>query len=113
MFQSVLLLIDGFLAFLHLNAVLPAQPLHSLRVGHVLMLHQEGNRIASLMTAETVEHIPIGRNREGRCLLLMERAQRTIDSATLLKRQELSHNIFYMHCIKYFFYNSLGYHFIL
>lgn len=45
------------------------------------MLHQEGNRIASLMTAETVEHIPIGRNREGRCLLLMERAQRTIDSA--------------------------------
>ena len=81
----MLLLVDGFLTFLHLYAVLPAQPLHGLWVGHVLMLHQEGNRITSFMAPETVEHAAVGRNCKRRCLLLMERTQRTIDDTSLLE----------------------------
>ena len=112
-FQSLLLLVDGFLSFLHLDAVLPAQPPDGLRVGHVLMLHQEGDHVASLMAAETVEHAAVGRNGKRRCLLLVERAQGTIDGATLLERQELAHHIFYMCRVEYLFYDGLGYHLIL
>ena len=112
-FQSLLLLVDGFLTFLHLDTVLPAQPSYGLRVGHVFMVHQEGNHVASLMAAEAVEHAAVGCNGERRCLLLMEGTQRTIDGATFLERQKLGHHIFYMCCIEYILYDGLGYHLIL
>ena len=112
-FQPLLLLVDGFLSFLHLDAVLPTQPPDGFRVGHVLMLHQEGDHVASLVAAKTVEHAAVGRNGERWRLLLVEGAQRTIDGATLLEWQELANYIFYMCRIEYLFYDGLGYHLIL
>lgn len=43
----------------------------------------------------------------------MERAQSTIDGATLLEWQELAHHIFYMCRVEYLFYDGLGYNLIL
>lgn len=77
------------------------------------MGHQEGNHIASLMSAEAVEHAAVGCNGERQRLLLIERAQRTIDGATFLEWQELAHHIFYMCRVKYLFYDGLEYHLIL
>lgn len=77
------------------------------------MLHQEGDHVASLVAAKTVEHAAVGRNGERWRLLLVEGAQRTIDGATLLEWQELANYIFYMCRIEYLFYDGLGYHLIL
>src|SRR5690606_42014608 len=65
----------GALVIPQLHAELGGEPLHGLRERQVVDLHDEGDDVAALSTAEAVPR-PNGRPHvEGRCLLVVERAE--------------------------------------
>jgi hypothetical protein len=71
--------------FRHLDAAVLRQAAHRLHEGQVLGLHQEGERVSSLLTAEAVEALAVRIDVERRGLLVVERAEPFVAPARTLQ----------------------------
>ena len=109
----MILLLDILVAFLdivNLYAVFVAKPFEGLHVGHLLMLHQEGNCVPFLVAAEAVEILPGWRNVETRRFFLMERATGNVIGALPFQRDKVSDYLDDIYGIPDTSYGSLVYH---
>ena len=86
-------LLVGHLALLYLYVILISQPPQCLDIGHLLMFHDEVDRIASLPAGETLIDTARGRHGERGRRVVMERTQTFIARAPLAQRHKLRHHI--------------------
>ena len=87
-----LLLVSQFL-LLNLNIVFLRQPAQRLRIGNLLVLHQEVDGRATLATRKTLTDLLRWRHHERGRRVVVERAQTLIVHTRLSKRHELSHHV--------------------
>ena len=89
----LLLLLVGEFLLLYLDIVFLCQPAQGLRIGNLLVLHQEVNGRATLATGETLADLLRRRHHERRSLIVVERTEAFIVHACLPQRHELPHHV--------------------
>ena len=87
------LLLFGKLALMYLDVVFLSQPSQCLHIGHLLVLHDEADGIASLSASEAMACAACRRHDEGRCLFVMERTQSLIVCSAAPQRYKLGHHV--------------------
>ena len=87
------LLIVAQFAFLNLYIVFLRQPAQGLRIGYLLVLHQEVHGIATLATRETLAYLAGWRHHERRRLVVVERAQALVVNTRLAEVNKLAYDI--------------------
>ena len=70
------------------------QPAQSLGVGHLLVLHDEGDGRTTLAATEAVAGVTGRRDHERRCLLVVERAQAFVVGTALAQRHKLAYHLY-------------------
>ena len=101
----------GALLLLHdLDPVFFREVSQRLGIGHVLVLHQEADCCALLVTAETVVHAPGGVHVERRRLLLMEGTAGNEIGAAPAQGYEIPHDVNYLRRVQYPFFRVPGNH---
>ena len=91
--RLLLFLLIGQFALVYLDMIFLGEPAQRLRVGELLMLHDERHGVAALATAEAVTGAAGRRYIERRGLLVVERAEAFIVGSRLLQRDELRYHI--------------------
>ena len=79
----------GELSLVNLDVVFLGQPAQSLGVGHLLVLHNETDRVTSLATTKTVAGATCWRDNERRSFLIVKRAQSLIVAAAAAQCHKL------------------------
>ena len=90
--------------------VFVSQPSQSLRIGHLLQLHQEVDGVSTLATGKAVADATRRRNGEGWMGIVMERTQADIVDAALFERDEFGHHLFYLGGVHDTCYRRFVYH---
>ena len=93
------LLIVAELAFLYLDVVFLRQPAQRLRIGYLLVLHQEVHGIATLATREALTYLTGWRHHERRCLVVVEWTQALVVNTRLAEVNKLAYDIHDVHGI--------------
>jgi len=88
------LLLGGQLPLLDFDAVFVGEPTERLRIGELLVLHQEGHCAPPLSGAEILKDALARDHVEGRCLLVGERTQPAHARPALLELNELTDHLF-------------------
>ena len=83
-----------FLLLLHLDMVLAGEILEGLRVGELLVLHDEAHGRAGLAAAEALVDAAGRLHVEGRRFLIVERAAGPQAAPAALQRHEIAHHVF-------------------
>ena len=104
------LLVVGKLALLYLYMILLGKPAQRFGIRHLLVLHYEANRIASLATSKAVAHATTWRHVERRRLLVVERTQALIVCSAAAQRNKLGHYLYDIGGILDSFYCCVIYH---
>ena len=86
-------LLRGQLLFPHLDAIAFGHSLQRLGIGHSLVFHDEGNRIAAFTASETFENAFRWGDNERRGLLVVKRTARLVIDALAFERHILADNI--------------------
>ena len=86
------LLVSQFL-LLNLDIVFLRQPAQGLRIGDLLVFHQEVDGCTTLTTGEALADLFRGRHHERGCRVIMERTQTFVVHARLPQRHELTHHV--------------------
>ena len=107
------LFVVGELTLLYLDMVFLGKPAQCLRIGHLLMLHDEAYGIASLATSKAMTHATSRRHIERRRLLVVKRAQTLIVCTTASQRHKLRHYLHYIGSVFYPFYCCVVDHYLL
>ena len=81
------------LPLLNLNSVFPGQPAQGLRIGELLVLHQERHSAAPLAGTEILENALAGHHVKRWGLLVGERTQAAHARPALLELDELRHHL--------------------
>src|SRR5690606_29844918 len=80
-----------------LDLVTLGEPPDRLDIAQVLMLLQEGDRVACFAATETLEDAEVGTDVEAGCLLVVERAESQVTRALPLERDEIAHDLLHAH----------------
>ena len=107
------LLFAGQFALLDFDTVFLCQIFQSFGVTHLLMLHNEVHRIATLTAGKAFAQ-PFGRRYIERwCLVIMEWTQAYIIHTSLAQRNEVRYNVYNLCGIQNSVYGRLVYHWII
>ena len=83
-FAFLLPFLGTHLLLLNLDVVFLCQPSQSLWVSHLQMFHDKAHRSATLAAGEAMTVVSCWRDGEGRCAVVMERAQALIVRTSFL-----------------------------
>src|SRR5262245_11460776 len=86
----------------NLQARLARQPLHRLRKRQPFAAHDEADHVAMGSTAEAMEEVLVVADREGRALLVVERAEAGVLPAALLQPDPAADHLGYRQAIPKF-----------
>ncbi len=106
-----LLLGEG--AFGHLDAVLFGDVLQRLDIAHPLVLHHEGDGVASLAAAEAFVKSFRGRDDERGSFFVMERATGLVIDSLFAQRDKIAHHLHDIRGGIYSVYGGFVYHKII
>ena len=99
-FALLLSLLVGELLLHHLDVVFLGQPVQSLGVGDLLVLHEETDGCAAFPAHKAVTDVLGRRHNERRVAVVVERAKSFVVDAAFAQRHKLAHHVNNACCIK-------------